>query len=349
VEIENVEEFKIATGTSYTTENLVVKVKSGGKVGWGSGAANGVTEETNESMLKCLKKFKDRLVGKEVEIEEVWSEFREEYPDDPSALAGLDIALHDLKGKLEGKRIFEMYGGREEGVLTDKTIGIMDKEDTVEHAEDIIDEGFKAIKIKVGLEMEKDIERIRAVRETVGPRVLIWVDANQGYTVEEAKHFCDEIDGLNIEFIEQPVAEEDLEGMKEVAEYTDQTIAADEAMKDHISAEKISSKGMADMVNIKLMKCGGLTGGRKIVEVLDDHGVEAMVGCMLEIEQSLSAAVHLFNSSDKIKYADLDGHFLLPEDVCKGFYFEEGKLWTSARSGLGVEPIVNNLDKYVVR
>ncbi len=347
LEIENEEVFKIATGTSFTTENVVVRVEGEGKVGWGSGASNGVTQETNGSILSCLKEFRSELISKDVDIEEVWSEFREMNPADPSALAGLDIALHDLKGKLEGERVFELYGGKDEGVMTDRTIGIMDEKETLEHLKEYLESGFKAIKIKVGLDMKKDLERIQAVREAVGSDIEIYLDANQGYSVEEAKDFCDRLEGHGIEFVEQPVDEEDLKGLKEVTKNTSIPIVADESMKGHESAEKICVEEVADMVNIKLMKCGGLTGGRKIVEVIERYDVEAMVGCMLEIEQSLAAAVHLFNSSDNIKYADLDGHFMLPEPLCRGLTFESGKLFTSDRPGLGVELIPEKLERYV--
>jgi len=348
VEIENEEEFKIATGTTFTTENVVVKVEGGGKTGWGNGAANGVTEETNESIMDCLVPWKKKLIGKEIEIEDIWSKFREENPGDPSALAGLDIALYDLYGKIKGKRVFEFYdASKEEGVFTDRTIGIMNKQETVEHAKDYLDQGFKAIKIKVGLDMESDIERIKAVRETVGDDVKIWVDANQGYSVEEAKDFCARIKEFDIEFVEQPVDEKDLKGLKEVTKDTDLPIVADEAMKDHESAENICSNEMADMVNIKLMKCGGLTGGRKIVDVIEHHGVDAMVGCMLEMEPSLGAAAHLFESSENIKYADLDGHLLLPDGLSRGLTFESGRLWTSNEPGIGVEVMMDKLKKYM--
>lgn len=347
LEIENIEPFKIATGTSTTTENVVVKVQSAGKVGWGNGAANGVTEETNESMKKRLQSFKDDLEDRDITIENIWDDFRSEYPEAPSALAGLDTALHDLKGKLTNNRVFQLYDGKERGVVTDRTIGIMDEKETIEHAGDFIDEGFKAIKIKVGLEMRKDIERIKAVRDTVGDDTKIWVDANQGYSVGQAKEFCEEIKKYDIEFVEQPVDEKDLEGLKEVTKSTDLPIVADEAMKDYESAKKICSEEMADMVNIKLMKCGGITGGRKIIEVLEDYGVDAMIGCMLEMEPSLAAAVHLYNTSDRIKYADLDGHFLIPDELCEGLEFRDGELWTNKKPGLGVELIQKELNKYM--
>ncbi len=347
LEIENTEPFKIATGTSLKTENVVVKVECDGKIGWGNGAANGVTDETNGSMMDCLLNYKDKLIGKDIDIKNIWKDFKKTNPKDPSALAGLDIALHDLKGKLTGNSVFQLYDGKESGVITDRTIGIMDKKETIDHAEDYIDQGFKALKIKVGLEMEKDIERIGAVRKTVGEDIKIWVDANQGYSVDESKTFCEKIRKYDIEFVEQPVAEKDLEGLKEVTESTELPIVADEAMKDHENAEKICSEEIADMVNIKLMKCGGITGGRKIIEVIEDYGVDAMVGCMLEMESSLGAAVHLYNTSDNVKYADLDGHFLIPGELSKGLKFIDGELTTKKTPGLGVEVVEKELNKYL--
>ncbi len=346
VVVKNKEAFKIATGTSFATENVVVEVNSEGKKGWGAGATNDVTQETNRSMLDSLNSFRNELEEKEIQIEKVWSDFREKYPNDPSALAALDIALHDLKGKEEEKRVFELFHGKEKGVPTDMTIGIMDEEETVKHAEDYIDKGFKALKIKIGLDMESDLDRIGAVRETVGSKVKIWVDANQGYSTEKAKKFCDAVEEYDIEFVEQPVDEDDLKGLKDVTEHTTIPIVADEAMKGPESAEKICEERAADMVNIKLMKCGGLTGGRKIVDIIEEHDIKAMVGCMLELEPSLSAAVHLFNSSDNIKYADLDSHFMMPENVFDGLSFKDGELWTSKDYGLGVNISQEKLEKY---
>ncbi len=345
ITIDRTEVFRIATGSALTAENVLVKITSGDKVGWGNGTPNSVTKETTESILKALNLMRKRLEGREIEIASLWDELKSDFPDSPSAVAGIDIALHDLKGKMEEKPVFELYGGRDYGVLTDRTIGIMTYNDTVDHALHFVQQGFKAIKIKIGLDIMDDIRRIQAVRNEVGPDIKIWIDANQGYTVQEAITLCRKIDQFDIEFVEQPVRVDDLEGLKRVTRESDIPIMADESVKGPGSAEIICSEEMADMVNIKLMKCGGITGGRRIIEVIEGYGVDAMVGCMGEVSMSIAAGTHIHRTSHNIKYADLDSPFMLSDNIASGLEFSEGRLWTNG-DGLGVDVIPDIIKKY---
>jgi len=346
--IDRNEVFKISTGSSLTAENVIIKVEAEGSIGWGNASANSVTEETIESILKALKNFGTRIEGKEVDIENNWEEWNEELPNDPSALAGLDIALYDLKGKLERKSITEMIGGSSEGIITDRTIGHMTKSETVEHAREFVDKGFRALKIKIGLGLMEDVKRVRAVREEVGEDIELWVDANQAFTPEESITLCQKLKESDIKFVEQPVRVDDLEGLKKVTEETDIPIMADETIKGPDMAKKICEEGIADMINIKLAKCGGLTGGRKIVNIMEEYDVEGMVGCMGETSVSIAAGAHLFNSTQNLKYADLDSHFMLSDNIASGLEFTDGKLWTSDDPGLGMKVHEDKLEKYRV-
>ncbi len=346
VSIDRSEVFRIATGAGLAAENVIVCLRSGDVEGWGNGSPNNVTGETTESILSVLGRMKEHVIGREVSLGELWDELALAFPDDPSALAGLDIALYDLRSKIEGHKVYELFDGKMNGVLTDRTIGIMSYEETVEHAHEFMNKGFHALKIKIGLDLLEDIKRVRGVRETVGPDIPLWVDANQGYCVEEAITLCDKLVEYDIEFIEQPVKEDDLQGLKRVTTESKIPIMADEAMKDHIMAERICTEELADMVNIKLMKCGGLTGGRKIVEVIEEYGVDAMVGCMGEVIPSIAAGTHLYLSSDRIKYADLDSHFMLSENVFMDLEFRDGKLWVGDEPGLGIRALDDKLERY---
>ncbi len=346
IAIDRSEVFKIATGSSLTAENVYVKVESGDISGWGNSSPNSVTEETTESILKMLRGVQNEIQGADLEIEERWDELSRRHPHDPSALAGIDIGLYDLQGKIEGKQVFEIYGGKNRGVVTDRTIGIMPLSDTVEHAREYVDKGFTALKIKIGLDLLEDIKRVAAVREEVGGDIRIWVDANQGYSVEESITLCHKLADLDVAFVEQPVKEEDLEGLKKVTEESSIPVMADEVMKDHETAEKICSQEIADMVNIKLMKCGGLTGAWKIVDVLEEYGVDAMVGCMGEDVPAIAAGVNLCLTTDRIKYADLDSHFMLSDMVFEGLEFRDGKLWLSGKTGLGIKVMEDKLERY---
>lgn len=348
IAIDRDEVFKISTGSSLTAENVIIKVESDEKVGWGNASVNGVTEETLESILKATETMEAEIVDKDIGVEEVWESLWEKLPNDPAALAGLDIALHDLKGKLEDKTVTQMFEGKREGIMTDRTIGHMTKSETVEHAKEFVDKGFKALKIKVGLGLMEDIKRVKAVREEVGEDFPLWIDANQAFTPEESITLCQKL-SEDVEFVEQPVKVHDLEGLKKVTQETEVPIMADESIKGPEHAEKICEEEIADMINIKLAKCGGLTGGRKIVEIMEDHGVNGMVGCMGETSVSIAAGAHLFNSTDNLKYADLDSHFMLSDHIASGLDFTDGLLWTSKEPGTGIEVSEDKLDKYRVQ
>ncbi|MBS3816645.1 MAG: dipeptide epimerase [Candidatus Thermoplasmatota archaeon] len=337
IAIDRNEVFRISTGSSLTAENVIVKVRSDNVTGWGNASANSVTQESVESILKASEGMRSEVEGKDIELEEVWEKLREKLPGNPAAIAGLDIALHDLKGKLEEKKIWDMYGGREQGVLTDRTIGLMTKTETREHASKFIEKGFKAIKIKIGFGVLEDLRRIQAVRDIVGKDTDIWVDANQAFTPEEAITLCQKLKNLDIQFVEQPVREGDLEGLKKVTSETDIPIMADETIKSPEMAEKICTEELADMINIKLMKSAGLTGGRKIVEIMEDYSVQGMVGCMGETSISIAAGAHLHQTTENLRYADLDSHFMLSDNIASGLDFKDGKLWTSDKPGLGVD------------
>ncbi|MFO7793205.1 MAG: dipeptide epimerase [Candidatus Saliniplasma sp.] len=346
IAIDRSQVFKIATGSELTAENVMVKVHGEGKVGWGNASPNSVTEETTESILKALHAMKKDIEGKDIDIKEFWNRQRERLPNDRAALAGVDIALYDLKAKIEGKRVFELFGGREKGIVTDRTIGIMSRSETVEHANEFMNRGFKAFKVKIGLDLFEDIRRLKSIRDEVSPTLDMWVDANQGYTVQESFTLCQKLNNLDIEFIEQPIMVGDEDGMREVTSRSNIPIMADESVKDHEDAERICYREMADLINIKLMKCSGITGGRKIVEVLEDYGVNAMVGCMGEVVPSLAAAAHLHMTSGNIRYADLDSHFMLSENVTSGFDFKDGRLVTMDQPGLGIEILDDKVDKF---
>lgn len=346
IAIDRDEVFRISTGSSLTAENVLVRIRSGNEEGWGNSSANSVTEESVESILKAMNVMSSEMENKRIDIEENWKEMKEKLPKDPSALAGVDIALYDLAGKLRGKSVYEMFQGVEDGILTDRTIGLMTESETREHAREFMNRGFKAIKIKIGLGLMEDISRIRAVREEGGEDLKIWVDANQAFTPEESITLCQKIAELDIKFVEQPVKVDDLEGLKKVTSETDIPIMADETVKSPDMAERICVEGLADMINIKLAKCGGLTGGRKIVEIMEEYDVEGMVGCMGETSVSIAAGAHLFNSTPLLRYADLDSHFMLSDNIATGLEFRDGKLWISGRDGLGMNVDEEKVEKY---
>jgi L-alanine-DL-glutamate epimerase-like enolase superfamily enzyme len=310
-------------------------------MGIGNSCPNSVTGETVNTIQHALKIFSKELVGEDTEdIIEINRKMDEILIENPSAKAGIDIALYDLHGKIEDKPVFEILGRKKDRMLTDMTIGIMDKKATITHAVEYKNQGFKALKIKIGLDKDEDVERVRAVREAVGEDMIIRVDANQGYDVKTAIEVLNKIELYNIEQMEQPVKWDDLVGLKEVKDNSPVPITADEAVKTKEDAIKIARGKFADKINIKLMKCCGITKALEINRIAEKGGLETMVGCMSENKVSISAALHFALSQKNVKYADLDSHFsLISDGTQNGFTFEDGFLVPKKSPGIGIEMV----------
>jgi o-succinylbenzoate synthase len=333
------EPFIIATGSSNVAHNIIVKIITDEGIGIGNACPNSVTKETHETILMALKIFSNELVGEDAgDIMEINAKMGSLLEKNPSAKAGVDIALYDLKGKIEGQPVYKMLGKSKDKMLTDMTIGIMNQEDAVEHAARYKDEGFKALKVKIGLDKDKDVERVKAVREAVGENIIIRVDANQGYDVKTAVKVLRRIEPYNIEQVEQPVKWDDLRGLKEVKMQSPIPITADEAVKIKDDALRVIKYGAANKINIKLMKCGGLTKALEINQIAEENGIETMIGCMSENRISISAGLHFALSKENVRYADLDSHFSLINDRTRGgFIFEKGYLIPLEDAGFGVD------------
>ncbi len=334
--------FKIASGSSDTEENVIVKLVSGEDFGVGSGNPTDVTHETLASMESFLGVAPKKIVGLD-----------ENYPDkfherldgiaagNTAAKAAVDIALFDLLSKRDKKPLYEFLGGKRDRMITDMTIGIESLETTVQKARDHTQSGFRALKLKVGLDLEEDIRRVSAVRDAVGPSIQLRVDANQGYTVEQAIKFCEVMETLQVTVVEQPVRAEDYAGLKKVAESSNLPVMADECVKSVLDARKVAREGIADMINIKLMKSAGIYDAVMINRLAEATDMCTMIGCMGEIQLSIAAGLHFALSSENVLMADLDSHFSLIDDPSSGLVFEDGCLVAPKRPGLGIMTPLN--------
>ncbi len=329
--------FRIATGSSDVEENTVVKVASGDCFGVGSANPSDVTHETRDSIETFLAKAQKKLVGtEEDDPDKLHTRLDSIAEGNTAAKAAIDIAIFDLLSKRDSKPLYAFLGGDRKKILTDMTIGIESKEVTVQKALRHYKAGFRALKIKVGLELEEDVRRIAAVRDTVGPKVELRVDANQGYTVEQAIKFCQEMNSLDVVLVEQPVKAEDLTGLKEVTLASDVPVMADESVKSILDARKLAREGIADMFNIKLMKCAGVNSAVIINRFAEAANMLTMVGCMGEIQLSIAAGLHFALSSENVRFADLDSHFNIVDDPTSGLRFEDGYLLAPDGPGLGI-------------
>jgi L-alanine-DL-glutamate epimerase-like enolase superfamily enzyme len=311
----------------------------------GAGAASPEPKVTGETMEDCRAALAGDglawLEGKDPEeLEALCGEAASRIPRAPAARAAVDIALHDLAARSRGVPLVEMLGRVHEAFPTSITIGIKPLAETLEEAEEYRARGFRILKVKIGLDLDEDLERLARLRERVGPRMGIRADANQGYSVNQVLRFFRETEPLGLEFVEQPLPARDVEGLRSLPEEIRERIAADESLLDEEDARRLAGPPRAcGIFNIKLMKCGGVAEARRIAAVAESAGIRLMWGCMDESRISIAAALHAALSCRATRYLDLDGSLDLARDVVSGgFLLADGLLSTLPAAGLGVEP-----------
>ena len=206
----------------------------------------------------------------------------------------------------------------------------------MEQARRFIKEGFSILKLKGGLNTAEDIEKVQKLREKLGNEFILRFDANQGYSLEESLRFIEKTQKANIEIFEQPTCRKKDERMGKVTQNIDVPVMADESIRTLKDAFRMASNGIIDMVNIKLMKMGGILESQHINSVAKSAGMEVMVGCLDECALGISAGLHFALSRPNIEYADLDGHLELTNDPFIGlFQLRNGVLYPSDSSGIG--------------
>ena len=335
------EPFKIAPSTSTESHNIIVKIHTDSEV-FGVGEASPskrVTHETPQTVIKTLDKIAPRLIGVQpLRIEQIMGTMDQTVAENPSAKAAIDMALHDILGKTARRPLFELLGGFRQEVLTDITLGIKEPEEMARDAVKVVGKGFRALKVKVGINPKEDFERIQEIRETVDSDVTIRIDANQGWTVRQAIEVLKKLERLNVEFVEQPVKADDVEGLAEVKKNSSIPVMVDESVHSPEDAMHIIRKDAADLINIKLMKSGGILKARKISAVAEAGNMPCMIGCMGESMIGITAGVHFAAAVKNVQYADLDSDILLKDKTVLegGAKLKASKRIPLMKPGLGV-------------
>jgi len=332
------EPFVIASGSASTATNAIVRIESGNLVGHGNACPNSVTKETRDSVVRALDALAPALRAREFATAVDLADAMDgAMAGNPAAKAGIDLAFHDLRAQEAGKPLFRFLGGGwRDRMPTDMTIGIMDLESAVSRARHWVREGFRALKIKVGADATKDMDRVRAVREAVGPAIELRVDGNQGFSMESAISFAKGMAPLGVVLFEQPLPAADLNGMKVLTENSPIPVMADEMVLTPQDAMRVRWGGCAKAVNLKLMKHGGLQRAIEVNTVCESAGLPTMVGCMGESVVSIAAGLHLALATRNVRWADLDSPFNLVRDVAPPLRFEGGELVAPSAAGLGV-------------
>ena len=338
--------FKTALRTVHSVEDIIVEIHTDtGHVGYGEAPPTGViTGDTKGAIVGALKEHIIKsIVGMDVEnFEELMLKLDKCVLHNNSAKAAVDIALYDLYGQLYNAPLYKILGGYKNEIITDITISVNSPEEMAKDSIDAVNRGFDTLKIKVGKDVNTDLERMNAIRNAVGYDVKLRIDANQGWNAKEAVIALTKMEdaGLDIEFVEQPVPAHDIDGLKFVTDNVSIPVLADESIFSPKDALTILQRRAADLINIKLMKTGGLHNALKICSIAQVYGVECMIGCMLEAKVSVNAAVHLAAAKSIITKIDLDGPVLCSEDPVEGgVIFDEYKIILNDDPGLGVKKI----------
>ncbi|KAB1198669.1 MULTISPECIES: dipeptide epimerase [Haloferax] len=327
--------FGISRGTQTEAENVVVRIEDeGGMTGVGAAAPSvhyGETADTVEAVLPKLLDVVER-VGDPHAIDRIERQLAETVRRNPAARTAVSIALHDLAAKRLGVPLYKLWGLDPERTPSSSfTIGLDDLETMREKTADAYEAGYDILKVKVGTGRDKAI--IEAVRDEA-PGVTIRVDANEAWTPREAVKMSKFLADYGVEFVEQPVPAEDYEGLKYVYDHSALPIAADESCITVDDIPKIADR--VDIANLKLMKCGSLTEAKRMIHTARAHGLEVMLGCMIETNAAIAAGCHL---APLLDYADLDGSLLLADDPYEGVPMPNGAIDLEAldRAGTGAQ------------
>jgi o-succinylbenzoate synthase len=343
IELELKEPFAIANETVETAMNVFFKLESDdGLIGWGCATPDSVTSETNETVMHVFKsKFKEILSGADATRIQLLNEIIEEnIQGNPSAKAGINMALYDLIGKKAQMPLYRILGGYRDKIETSITIGLNPVDIMIERAKEFVSNGFRCLKVKCGMDPNHDIEAILGIRSAVGPTVKIRIDANEGYTLEKALRVVETLEklGADIEIFEQPTPAKYLYALKEITSQCPVPIMADETAFTLRDSLKLIKLEIADMINIKLMKIGGITNALKANVFAELAGIPVMIGCMNESMGAMAAGVHTACAVKNIIYADLDSAIDFKEDVVTGgATYKEGYVIPSENPGLGIE------------
>jgi L-alanine-DL-glutamate epimerase-like enolase superfamily enzyme len=307
-----------------------------GRVAWGCAAFDPtLSGETLDQVVQACQACADRALDlNPLNTELALAELAPLTAGMPSVRCAFDMAFYDLLGLATGLPLHRLLGGYRYRIQTSITLSLAPLKETVEQARSRASQGFRILKLKGGITPEEDVHRALAVHEAL-PDLVLRLDADQGYTVQQALDVARRLEG-KLEMLEQPTPASDLSALREVTVHSPVPILADESLTDPASALEIASQRAAHGLSVKLATCGGLHCARQVDAIARAARMDTMVGCIHEPALLIAAGLGLALSSPNVRYGDLDGHFDLVDDpTLAGFAFEDG--WLVARDvpGLG--------------
>jgi len=322
------ETFTIARQSRDVEEVVHVELEHDGLVGYGEGAPVDYWGETPESLLEFLEEEAPSLIGGDPFALEYIDQRLALRPGEQGAKQALDGALHDWVGKRLGQPVWRILGLAPTSPATSYTIGIDSVPGTVDRTRRA--EGYRFLKVKVG--GPDDLARLEAVRENSDARIRI--DGNEGWTLETARELMPRLRELEVEFVEQPFPVADVDSYRALRELPERIpVILDESVRG--LADVGRAAGIADGINIKLAKSGGIREGLRMIHAARALDLQVMIGCMIESELGISQSAQIASLVDHV---DLDGHLLISDAPFSGLGFRDGGVVASAEPGLGVTP-----------
>lgn len=319
--------FTISNGRTKTHQpSLVVALSIGNFIGFGEAPAIAYYHITVEQMVADLE-AKKQMVEKFAltDPERYWHYLHHLFPENPFLVCALDMAAWDLFGKMKGKKLYQLWNTQWENTpVTDYTIGIDNIDKMLFKMKE---QPWPIYKVKLGT--DQDIAIIQALRAATD--AVIRVDANAGWTLEEAKEKIPQLAELGVEMIEQPLAKENWEGMQQLYQESSLPLFADESCV--FEQDVLRCANHFHGINIKLTKCSGLTPARRMIEKGRELGLKIMMGSMNE--SSIGAAA-VANFLPQLDYVDMDGPLLLSQDMATGIRFDNGAITLEGQAGLGI-------------
>lgn len=328
------------TCTDATLVFLEIELQNG-MIGLGSASPSEevVGENPHQTLQHLQSDFLQQFVGRDIRhFRQFIFETRQHFPNLPGTQAAVDIALHDAFGQFLGISVADFYGRKTPNLPTSVTIGIMNVAETLESARNFHALGFRSLKVKTGLQVEEDIERVLRLHERYKGNMALRVDANQGYTLSDLRRFLSSTAHIDLELIEQPLPAGHEEQLLTLEEKQRNILVADESLHGPEAALALSRAPMPfGIFNIKLMKCGGIASAFEIADIARNAGISLFWGCNDESIVSIAAALHAAYACPNTRYLDLDGSFDLVEDLLSGgFTVKDGYMEISQEPGLGL-------------
>ena len=334
--------FITSLGVIESSDHIFLKVISeNGEYGWGECApAHDINGETIETCLSISKKLTDSIIGTSFFSHDViHKKLNSVIYGNQSIKSAIDVACYDLASKSKNVPLFRYLGGElKKKIYTDYTVSLNDLDKMVEQSIEIINNGFKIIKVKLGDNGKKDVERIKAIRECIGKDIQIRIDANQGWDVDEAIEALNNMNKYNIEYCEEPINRDLSFRLGEVKMASPINIMADESLFTSYDAEMMIHGNHCDMFNLKIGKHGGLYESNKIIKIAEKNNIPMQVGGFIESKIIFTVNCHLGHTSDLIKFFDCDSPLFHKKNPILGGidYKNDWELVIPNSNGIGI-------------